>query len=258
MQLEVSAALGRPVTARLEQGIPSERITDLAHELGADLTVMGSHSGGGTTPWGLGGTVQRVFTAAHKSVFVAHGSSAAPKDGCPKRILIPLDGSLRSESVLPAAARLARGFGADLLLVHVVEETVPTLLLQAAECVELAHKLTARLESASSAYLGRLQRRLLNAGVLASTLVVRHTSERQCLLELSQEQQTDLIVISAHGAACDPTKSYGSVAPYLLAYSKVPLLVLQDLPDRELERTHDSGPASRPLRMSASYTPGML
>jgi len=253
LQREATTSLGRPVEIRLEQGHPAERIVDLAREIGADLTVLGSHGEGGVTAWNLGSTVQQVLAVARGSVFVAHSSSVAPTVVSPQRILVPLDGSLRTESVLPTAARIAGAYGAELLLVHVVQEPLPSSVLNA-EDLELARKLAARLESGAKRYLARLRDRLTREVGSVRTLAVRHANERQCLLEIAQKERSDLIVLSAHGSACDPTRCFGSVTADLLRNSIVPVLVLQDLPERELQAAHDAGDElAPPLR--ASFPP---
>jgi nucleotide-binding universal stress UspA family protein len=250
---EATAALGRPVEIRLEQGHPAERIMDLAREIGADLTVLGSHGEGGVTAWNLGSTVQQVLALARGSVFVAHSSSVLPAVVSPRRILVPLDGSLRTESVLPTAALIAGAYGAELLLVHVVQEPVPSSVLTADD-LELARKLAARLESGAKRYLDRLGDRLARGVVAVRTLALRHPNERQCLLEIAQKERSDLIVLSAHGSACDPARGFGSVTVDVLRNSTVPVLVLQDLPGRELHAVQDvSEVFAPPLR--ASFPP---
>lgn len=252
LEKNAARALGRSVEVRLEQGRPAERIVDLARELGADLTVLGSHGEGGVAAWNLGTTAQQVVAVARGSVFIAHSSSVAPSIAGPRRILVPLDGSLRAESVLPAVGRIAGVHGSETLLVHVVQEPVTTSVLRAPEDLELARNLAARLESGAKHYLERLRGRLAHEGASVRTLVVRHANERQCLLETSRKEETDLIVLSAHGAACDKARSFGSVTAHLLTHSMVPLLVLQDLPDYEF---HDVGDAeARPApALRASY-----
>jgi nucleotide-binding universal stress UspA family protein len=250
---ETVQALGRPVAVRLEQGHPAERIVGLARELGSDLTVLGSHGTGGVTAWNLGSTVQQVLAVTRGSVFIAHSSLVNPIVVSPKRILVPLDGSLRTESALPTAARLASAYGAELLLVHVVQEPVASLVLRAGEDLELAKALAARLESSAKRYLDGLRDRLAHEVASVRTLVVRHANERQCLLELSQKEHSDLVVLSAHGVACDPERAFGSVAAHLLTHSIVPLLVLQDLADEVGRRDDLAEQLAPPLR--ASYPP---
>ncbi len=251
-------ALGRPVDARLEQGHPAERIVDLARELGAEITVLGSHGEAGVTPWSLGSTVQQVLAVTRSSVLVARSSSAAEKVVALKRILVPLDGLLRAESVLPPAARIASAHGAEILLVHVVAEPLPTSLLQAPEDVALAHELAKRTEAGARNYLEHLQAQLAHETTSVRTLVVRHASQHQGLLELSQREHADLIVLSAHGSACDSARSFGGVTAYLLTHGIAPLLVLQDLPELETRRAADDNEPLAQPSPRANYAPESL
>jgi nucleotide-binding universal stress UspA family protein len=252
-QDEASQALGRPIDVRLEQGHPAERIIGLATEIGADLTVLASHGEGGVTQWNLGSTVQQVLAVARGSVFIAHSSSAAPSLVTPKRILLPLDGSVRTESVLPTAARIACAYGAELLLAHIVEEPIASSVLRAGEELVLAAQLAARLEGSAKRYLENVRERLAREVSAVRTVVFRHANERQGLLELSVQEHVDLIVLSAHGAACDPVRPFGSVTAHLLTHSTIPVLVLQDLPP-ELERPNELAEQLAPA-LRASYPP---
>lgn len=256
MERQATEQCGRRVDVRLEQGHPAERITALARELHANLTVLGSHGEGGVAAWNLGSTVQQVLAVARGSVLVARSSSSpAPSVACPKRILVPLDGSPRTESVLPTAARIANANGAELVLVHVIEELQPTGVLYAPEDLELAQELSTRLESRARRYLDHLRDRLGREGAAVRTLVIRSVDGRQALLELAQMEQTNLVVLSAHGVTCNVARSFGSVTAHLLAHSAVPLLVMQDLPEPEL-RAGDvvDEEVAPPLR--GSYAPG--
>ena len=248
IEREASQALGYSVAVRLEQGRPADRIVDLARELGADVTVIGGH--GGQQLRALGTTAQQVISSMHGSVLVAHRSCQVS----PRRILVPLDGSPRTESALPAAARLAAEHGAELLLVHVVQEPIATPLLHAADGLDLAQRLASRLEAAAKRYLERLQRQLALQGTPAQIFVGRHANTHQCLLEISQRERAELIVLSAHGSACDAARAFGSVTTYLLAHSAVPLLVLQDLPEAGAASAGDieSKLAPPPLRAGSA------
>ena len=207
---QVAKASERPVQFRLEQGHPAERIAVLARELGADLTVLGSRGKGGAGAWNLGSTVEHVLGVARGSVFVVHppptGGSAA---GAPKRILVPLDGSIRSESVLPTVAQLASAHGAEVVLSHVVLEPRPNEVLREPEDLELARGLAVHLESCASRYLEHLRDRLAHQVPSVRAVVLRDADERQALLELSRKEQADLVVLSAHGLSCNPARLYG-------------------------------------------------
>ena len=257
-QLEQHAvrALGRPAAVRLEQGRAAERIVELAREIDADLTVLGSHADPGATAWNLGGTVQQVVSVSRGSVFIAPASATAPIASSPQRILVPLDGSQRTESVLPTAARIATTYDAELILLHVTQALLPTSVLHTGEDLELASRLASRLKISAKAYLEGLRARLVREGVRVRTLVEHHANPRHCIVETAKRERADLIAVAAHGAACDPGRTFGSVTEYLLAHSTVPLLVLQDLPDTELHTPELGDRQAPPLR--ASYPPELV
>jgi nucleotide-binding universal stress UspA family protein len=231
---EAARALGRRVDTRLEQGHPAERITSVAQELGADLTVVGSHGERGATAWNLGSTAQQVLAVMRRSVLVARSGWGTEASESPRRILVPLDGSRRTESVLPTAERIARAHDADLLLVFVVSEPVATTVLRAPGDLEVARDLSARVEANGWRYLEDLRERLAHDGVSARTLVLRSPDDKQSILELSERERSDLILLCAHGATCNPTLPFGSVTNHLVAHSAVSILVVQDLGEAEL------------------------
>lgn len=245
---------GLRVDSRIEQGRPAERIPTLAREIGADLIVIASHGESGLAAWNLGSTVQQVLAMARGSVLVARSALPAPGTIAPKRVLVPLDGSLRSESVLPIAERIVEKYAAELLLVHVVAEPLQTAMLHAAD-LDIARDLAARLEGRALRYLEHVRSRLPRE-MHVRTLVARHVDEPQALLEISRQRQIDLAVVSAHGSVCNPTRPFGGVTHHLLAHSTVPLLVLQDLSEPELVRIHEEGDDEFAPPPRSSFPPG--
>jgi len=251
---ELTQALGQPVALRLEQGRPAERIVDVARELGADITVLGSGAGGVI----LGSTAQQVLADSRSTILVAHSSTARPVAVKPRRILVPLDGSVRAESVLPAATRIAQANGATLLLAHIVQEPVATAVLDAAEAMELARQLATWLQAGARIYLDQLRQRLAQDGAAVEVIVARHVNDRKSLIDIAQNQHADLIVLSAHGAACDSAQSFGGVTDYLVGHTKLPVLVVQDLPEAASQHLEEVDTTMRPpSSLRASYASGI-
>jgi nucleotide-binding universal stress UspA family protein len=245
-------ASGRHVDTRLEEGYPAERIVAVARELDVDLTVLGSHGERGVAARNLGSTTLQFLAMARGSVLVARQGLAVTCRVSPKRILVPLDGSVRTESALPTVVRIARANDAEVLLVLVVREPVPTAVLCAREDIEAARDLATHLEASGKRYLDRLRDQLTHDGVSARAIVLRSADQKQSLLELSKRERSDLIVLSAHGSTCSSTLTFGSVATHLLTHSLISLLVLQDLHDFECCGPEEDRQAP-PLR--ASYPP---
>jgi len=218
--------------------------------------VLGSHGESGVTAWGLGSTVYQVLAVSRGSVFITHAASATPIATSPKRIIVPLDGSQRTECVLPTATSIARAYGAELILVHVIREQVPTSVLHATEDLELARELASHLEVSAKAYLEDLRAGLERDGTAARTVVLRNANQRRAITEVAKHEHADFIVVAAHGADCDGDCSHGSVTEYLLTHSEVPVLMLQDRPEAEMPKIDFGEVIAPPLR--ASYLPELM
>jgi nucleotide-binding universal stress UspA family protein len=241
---EEVARQGIKVESRIEEGHPAERIRSVAREFAADLTVLTPYGEGKLAGWNLGSTAQQVLARPQGSVLITH-SANRQKVFAPKRILVPLDGSVRTESTLPTAVRIAKESGAELLLVHVVPELAPSGMLRSAEDLGLAAALSRRLESQAHRYLNDMRDGLAREVPSVTVLVSRHADQAQALLDLSGREHIDLIVLSAHGSTCNSERSFGSFTTHLLTHSTVPLLVLQDLRESEIARSGDRKPLVR-------------
>jgi nucleotide-binding universal stress UspA family protein len=164
---------------------------------------------------------------------------------------VPLDGSLRSESVLPLVAELARFHASEVVLVHVVTDPTTTAVLSDPEDMRLALLLASRVHTNAEAYLAQIRARLLSNVPSVTPVVVRRTEDRQALLDVGAEQAADLIVLTAHGSTCNVERPFGSVVSYLLAHTQLPIFVFQDMPRARLDQAPvQSGrvsPSGRPL-----------
>ena len=233
------------IQMRVEQGEPAERIAVVARELAADLTVLGERGTGQVESSGLGSTAQQILAFARESVLVVR--SATGGTASLKCILVPLDGSVRAESVLPIAQRIALEHHAELVLAYAVAEPVPSAVLSEPADLAVARDLATRLESSGRRYLAGLQKQLVGDGATTRTTVLRAVDVRSALVDLSIAEHADLIVLSAHGVTCNPELNSGSVAMSLLRRASAPLLLLQDLHGAELHSGPDrpSVPAGR-------------
>jgi nucleotide-binding universal stress UspA family protein len=230
----VGERLGLPMRTVVAEGGPSaHRIAGLTEELSADLTVLTTHGEGGMGEWSLGSTAQKILALSRGSILITPTNPRSPAPRVPpQRILVPLDGSKRTEFVLPTATRLARGSGAEVILAHVVDEPMVSEVLSSAADLSLARKLAERQSENARDYLERIRSRLVADGVAARVLVRRDRDHREGLVSLAHSESTDLVVLCAHGSVCNAERQFGSVASYMIAHSSTPLLVIQDLPDR--------------------------
>lgn len=142
-----------------------------------------------------------------------------------KRILLATDGSAASAHAVALAVRLARGCGARLTAVYVVDpypfmgvgETNPTgfqaYMAAAQRQAEQAH---ASVTTACS------------QGGPAVDLQLRRIEEMNPasgILQAAEEEGADLIVVGSHGRAGLNRLVLGSVAAKVVAQSPIPVLV---------------------------------
>jgi nucleotide-binding universal stress UspA family protein len=252
-ELGESGAGSRQVTCELTQGRPALRIATVARELDADLLVLATHGEGGLGDAHLGSTAQALFANASSSVLVVPPAPSTDRAAPVKRIMVALDGSLRTECVLPTVVHLSRAHDASVLLVHVVTEPEGTCMLSSPDDLALARSLVSKLEAAGERYLARLRNQLLPEVSQVETLVVKRTDQHRALLEVARERRVDLLVLAAHGVTCDATDAFGSVAAHALAHAGLPLLVLQDLPARERETPRSRDNSDVGLRARAGF-----
>jgi nucleotide-binding universal stress UspA family protein len=127
-----------------------------------------------------------------------------------KHILVPLDGSSRSERAIPLAIRLAQAEGGKLLLARIVDET--------------QEKIPGRLRQAYAALLATCRQIPTN---LPAHCLVHVGPVVPSLLDLCSKQHVDCIVLCSRGETGIAGMIHHSVTQQLANQSNVPLLVLR-------------------------------
>src|SRR5579859_1187570 len=179
-----------PSEAMVKTGEPWKEIVEEAKFLRAELIITASHGRSALKDILLGNTAERVMRHAPCSVLITRqaGLHADPPQAPPihlKRILAPVDFSPASEIGLASAAMLAKLFGAEIVLAHVIE----TDALQAAD-----GKILKDAEEA----LIRLGQQDIPSDI-PRQIVVKAGSPFKAIVEAAKALQADLIIITSHG-----------------------------------------------------------
>jgi nucleotide-binding universal stress UspA family protein len=135
-----------------------------------------------------------------------------------KHLLAPLDGSEMAEAVLPAAVHLAKALGAQLTLLHVLEQGAP-------EEVHGQRHITNEQEGLR--YLEETAGRLPPG--LQTAMHVHPNPEHnvaRSIVEHAAELGVDLILISTHGRNNLRRWLFGSIAQKVIALGDTPVLVV--------------------------------
>jgi nucleotide-binding universal stress UspA family protein len=147
-----------------------------------------------------------------------------------QKLMIPLDGSQRAEHILPIATALAEACQTQLLLVHVVRRPeMPRRAPLTQDEVELVERIVERNREEAVHYLEQLENRLSRRVNVESRLLVDDNVAR-ALHQLIDQEEVNLVILSAHGYSGEPQWPYGSITNSIVAYSPRPVLVVQDFP----------------------------
>ncbi|HEX6385268.1 MAG TPA: universal stress protein [Anaerolineae bacterium] len=229
--------IGLQTESVLLEGPAADRVIEYAHEHDFGLIALSSHGRSGLSGWNVSSVVQKVIHRAYKSILIVRAYQIdKDQDGVYyRRILVPLDGSQRAESVLPLATRLAQQHQADLLIAHVVAR--PEMLRRTPltpEDNELVERLIERNRTEAARYFERLQPRLAAS---AQTRLLVGDNVSGALHHVAEQEEIDLVMMSAHGYSADSQRPYGSIVTSFITYGATPLFIFQDLPPQEIEPT---------------------
>jgi nucleotide-binding universal stress UspA family protein len=211
------------------EGQPADQLCHWASHHDVDVAVLSTHGAGGQSAWMLASTARKLVEAMPCSFLLVPAALGHVPEVHYRRVLVPLDGSARAESVLPLAMRVAAAERAELLLVHVVP--VPELTEvgpPTGEDEALRERLLERNERVAAAYLDRLRTRLTADDSTVRTLLLRNGDARTRLLGVMADEEVDLVVLSAHGRGGRLEAPCGSVAGYLVAHASRPLLIVRE------------------------------
>jgi nucleotide-binding universal stress UspA family protein len=237
---KISARLqksGLRIETAVLEGLVAESITEYALSRGIKLIILSSHGRSGLSQWGISSVTQKIIFSAPTSMLIIRARQPATSESIERkydRIVVPLDGSRRAEYVLPMVTLLARFHQSQIHIVHVVE--TPEMARQmplTREDVELSDRIVARNREEAIRYLDQVRLHSPLDGIDVQTRLLTSDNAAAALHELAEQESIDMIALSAHGYSGNNRWPYGSMVNNFILYSKVPLLIVQDLPPKE-------------------------
>jgi nucleotide-binding universal stress UspA family protein len=196
-----------------------------AVESNSDLIVMTTHGRSGLARYWLGSVADGLVRISPVPLLLLRPDTASPEHTRPiRRMLIPLDGSLRSEAILEHAIALGRLMPAEYTLLRVVAPFVLGLHTPFTPARDDDPAQTARLESEAQHYLETLARGLRASALQVRTQVLIAEQAATAILEQACVNNTDLIAMCPTGRSGLARFLIGSVADKVLRGANVPVL----------------------------------
>lgn len=218
---------GRGASACILEGTRHDALTARADESGADLVVLGRDVPDGAR----GRTLERVVRGVEVPV-LAVGAGMTVR---PERVVAAVDASPLREGIARWSSRMARLFGVELTLLHVVAEGLGPQV----------HRLT-------HAWLSGVQRAAGCEDTLARTSVAEGAPGPRILAEA--KSGSALTVVGRHGADSAALMGLGSAARLVLRAAPGPVLVVPRAeawrPSLRLLDAADERPAPEPISVA--------
>jgi nucleotide-binding universal stress UspA family protein len=141
-----------------------------------------------------------------------------------KSILVPLDGSMRAEVVLPHVEDLAHRYGASVILIRVVDLAPPIGAVEKAYATLRQQELDRHTQEAQS-YLAVLQGVFREKGLKVETHVA-YGPAVDAIIKAARRYEVDLIALASHGWGGVTQVFHGGVTTGVLQRADRPLLLV--------------------------------
>lgn len=143
-----------------------------------------------------------------------------------KTILVPLDGSVRAEAILPHVEDMALRYKARVVFLQVIEPTPPIAIgMDMAYVSPETYDLEKRTREAE-AYLTSRQGEFRQKGIETRTTIA-HGPVVETIINVAEYSHADLIAMASHGRTGLSRVFYGSVAAGVLHRIDRPLLLIR-------------------------------
>ena len=179
-------------------GEPAQAILDYARVDQVDLVAMTTHGRAGITRWAWGSVADKVLHSTDLPLLLVRplaDGSQRPTQAI-RKILVPLDGSELSQSVLPFAETLAKALDASVVLFHAAARKV--LAYPAPEMISMDQRVWDTIKEEATKFVTDAAADLTAKGVPAVGITCMGQAVDR-ILAAAGDQSTGLIVMSNMG-----------------------------------------------------------
>jgi nucleotide-binding universal stress UspA family protein len=208
-------------------GHPAEEIVDYAEKENIGLIVMATHGSSGIKRWALGSVADKVVRVSKCPVLLIRANIGVPRKVKLDNLLIPLDGSRESDTMIPSIAELAYKLKTKISLLHVVVE--PYKVYTGSEGVVEVRYTEEEMKwqkNGAEEYLQKVATGLKDRGI-ATRCEVRVGAAAEEIIKLADETHADVVTMSTHGQSGFRRWEHGSIADKVLHAGNTPLLLVR-------------------------------
>lgn len=209
------------VQSFVRHGKPFNEIGAFARNPEADLIVIATRGYTGLKNVWLGGAAEQIVRHAPCAGLTVPPRNAKATSFQLRRIVVPIDFSETSAQALPYAAALAEQFGAEIILLHVIE-----WVALSAELGAVPSAITEADKGSVAKDLLRLRQEALGDDVPGRT-IVRAGAPFQEITRAAKEMGADMIILTTRGYTGLQNVLLGSTAERVVRHAECPVLVVR-------------------------------
>jgi nucleotide-binding universal stress UspA family protein len=214
---------GIQVDFTIRTGFIADAAQLLVHEQNVDLVVTATRGKSGVKNWSSGGLSRKLIQKINQPILLVqvseNGQGAEPKLD---RILVPLDGSIFSERVLPYARALAQTFVSELILLTIPAVPEPEDYHAPAEVINTIRR---NAETEITDFLDAVARSLRKDDLSVRTIVAGSLPART-IVNTAKEEDVDLIMSTSRGRGGIELFFLGSEAQRIVENSEKTILMM--------------------------------
>jgi nucleotide-binding universal stress UspA family protein len=231
LQARLASSIGSDVEAEVVNSEPAAGILAAAGRQHPDLIAMTTHGRSGVARWVLGSIATKVLHATHTPLLLVRPPTEGEQRNAPtiEKLLVALDGSELSTSVLPFAGDLSKRLQASIVLFHAVFE--PVMTYPGAEAIFTTTALE-QMQAGAQEFLASRAGNLTSQGVEAE-VVVALGNATDGIVWAAERENADLIVMSTHGRSGLERVVLGSVADGVVRRTSLPVIVVRPGDEKE-------------------------
>jgi nucleotide-binding universal stress UspA family protein len=197
------------------------------------LIAMATHGRSGVDRWLLGSVAEKVLRVTSNPLLLVRATKDGKSEGekTIKRVIVPLDGSVLAEKVLPHVTALAKEmtFETVLLRAYNLRQVISTF----EDYVPDWDLLEAEAMGEATSYLNGKVRELKGQGLIEVSSRISEKETAQEIIDLATEPNS-LIAMCTHGRSGLKRWVLGSVTEKVVRHSNSPVLVIPARADSAL------------------------
>lgn len=223
------------VQDQVDGNAPPDAIVSYVEDHDVDLVVMGTHGRRGLQRMLIGSVAEEVLRTAPCPVLtVRAGEEVAPAWNV-RNILAPVDFSEASTGAVQHAKELALTYGAQITLLHAVEE----VMYPSAYGMEMADVPGPEVIDRVEKSLAEMAKEEIGYEHVVVDSVIGYAPST--ILDYTAENDVDLIVISTHGRSGIERLLLGSVTERIIRRASVPVFVVKSFGKSLLPGSSEQG-----------------